>query len=1017
MRAAPNVFSLEPGPGGLSRLIGALMRGEICGIPFGEAPEQLADLVVFLPHKRLRSAFEAALRDTLGPRPVILPQMRLLGAPDETSALEEAEDWALLAAERRIISPLERRFELLPLVSQWRGRLGGASDESVTLRERLALAGALGRLIDEAIIANVPLSRLESVRPPGYDPARFDDYWQLSRDFLRIAAQFWPERLAELGGMDARAAQLERLEAQAKALENTATPMLVLGSTGSVAATGKLMCAISRLDHGAVVLPGLDTRLGAADFELIGAVKRAEVTLATQFAHPQAILKRTLSEIGVPREAVKVLAAEAAQAPRLDALSDLMRPAESIAGWRESRPKLDETAFDGITVIEAQDEQEEALAIALAMRETLQVPGRRVALISPDKVLARRVQHELQRWGIIAANGAGHSLRESEAGAFLLLLLEAAAEAPGALLALLMHPLARFGFARAELELLTEALDLAVLRGHRFMAGAPLAQRIPAALGAIGRHSHPGVQRLDAAVLSALPTLAKVLDDVFAPLRAGAEARSFPASAACLADALEAATRDESGAAHIAASPDGGAVLALLAQIEGQPGHGAVAVSSLPAALSLLLEETPLPPLEDEHPRALLIGPFEARLLEVDRVILGALNEGQFPPGAADDPFLNRAMRLGLGLPAPEWRLGASAHDFAQLAATPDLILARAKRLREAPSLPSRFLRRLEAYAGKNAWAAMTARGKRYGTFARALDALQAPPPPVPRPCPVPAAPRVPQRLSVTEVETLRRDPYAIYARHILGLVPLEAPEQAPDPRDRGTIMHRILERYAAEAPSAEPQAARRRLEAIAEEEFRVLKNEPELFEFWRRRFEGIAADFIAFDRAAREAGHALQLEARGELDIALAQGSLRLVGKADRIERDTQGRLAILDFKTGHAPSNKDITEGRAPQLPLLGAMALEGAFGPVEALSMLSHIEIAGKAGFNPVPVHAEDLAALSRERLDWLRERLGALEAGAQGYLAQAEPNKARAGDFDHLTRRVLWSGTDEGTEEAP
>lgn len=1017
MRATPNVFSLAPGPGGLARLIGALMQGEVCGLPFGEAPEKLADLIVFLPHKRLRGAFEAALRDTLGPRPVILPQMRLLGAPDEAGALEAGDDWAPLAAGRRIISPLERRFELLPLVSRWRAGLRAQGAGEAPLRERLALAGALGRLIDEAIIAGVPLSRLESVRPPGYDPARFDDYWQHSRDFLRIAAAFWPERLAELGGMDARAAQLERLEAQAKALENTRAPMLVLGSTGSVAATGKLMRAISRLDHGAVVLPGLDRRLSDADFALIGALERPEVTLATQFAHPQAILKRTLNEIGIARETVQELAGAPEHAPRLDALSDLMRPAETIPGWRESRPKLDEAAFDGIAVIEAQDEQEEALAIALAMRETLDVPGRRVALISPDKVLARRVQNELSRWGIVVANGAGRSLRESEAGAFLLGLLEAATEAPGALLALLLHPLARFGFAREVLEALTEALDLAVLRGHRFMAGVPLAERLPAALGAIGRHSHPGVQRLDPAVLSGLPALTKVLDDAMAPLRAGAAARTLPAFATLLSDALEAATRDESGQVQINASPDGGTVLSLLAQIAAQPGHGETRPDALPAALSLLLEETPLPPQEKEHPRALLIGPFEARLLEADRVILGTLNEGQFPPGAADDPFLNRAMRLDLGLPAPEWRLGASAHDFAQLAATPDLILSRAKRVSQAPSLPSRFLRRLEAYAGAACWQAMVDRGGQYAALARALDAPDAPPPAAARPCPVPAAPRVPPRLSVTEVETLRRDPYAIYARHLLGLVPLEAPDQPPDPRDRGTIMHRILERYARSEPPAEPEAARRHLDALAEEEFRPLSKEPELFEFWRARFEGIAVDFIAFDRAARAAGNTLLLEQRGELDIALRAGNLRLVGKADRIEREASGALAILDFKTGHAPSNTDITEGRAPQLPLLGAMALAGAFGAPGPLSTLAHIEIAGKAGFKPVPVKTDDLAALSRERLIWLEARLKALEAGEVGYLAQAEPKKGRAGEYDHLSRRALWAeAPDAGEEEA-
>lgn len=1023
-RATPNVFTLEPGAGALKALIHALMCGDLLGVDFASRPERLADLVLHVPNKRLKSSFEAALKRELGPRPVILPKILLLGAPGDALETLGDEDIERLALEQRVISPLERRFHLLPLVQAWRARLAdrareGATD--VTLRETLSLAGALGSLIDEMTLSGVTLSKLESAAPPGYDPSRFDDYWAQSRRFLQIAAERWPEALREFGAVDGMAAQLARLASEALRLQRDQplTPMLILGSTGSVAATGQLMRAVSRLAHGAVVLPGLDTALEAADFALLGPTKAPEISLATQFAHPQAMLKRTLSEIGIPREAVKVLAANPAQKARREALSDMMRPAERVAQWRTSRSTLDETAaFAGIAVIEAADEHEEALAIALAMRETLNERGKTVALVTPDRLLARRVQTELSRWGIAAADAAGSTLRESPAGTFLLLLLDAAAEEPGALMALLGHPLARFGFAREDLEALSQALDLAVLRGHRFLAQAPLQERVRHGIASITPRAHPGVLRIPVEVLARLPAFAKVLDEALAPYRPAGPAHSLPAFAGTLAQSLEETTRDEVGQAHFSASPDGGAVIALLHALHDQEAQAPQAVlpAALPGALALLLGEKPLPPAGEEHPRALLLGPFEARLIEADRIILGMLNETRFPPAAREDPFLNRAMRLDLGLQAPEWRIGASAHDFAQLCAAPEVILTRAKRMGDAPALPSRFLRRFEAYAGVEVWKALLARGETFIAMAQALDAPEGAPPTLTRPCPVPEAPRLPDSLSITEIETLRRDPYALYARHILKLVPLAPPDEPIDARDRGTLLHAILERYAAGEPPKDPEEALHLIEDIAADVLAPLAAEPELFQFWRRRFQLIAPGFIAFDRAAREQGRSISVESRGHVFIDLPDGArLRLSGRADRIERDSAGRLSIFDYKTGRIPRDKDIARGDAPQLPITAALAARGGFGARGEVAQLAHIDIGGSGPFRPVPVKSEDIAALAEADWNRLVKELSALSSGAQGYLAQKSPIKDRAGDYDHLTRRSLWAEPDEDSSE--
>ncbi len=1022
MRKQPNVFTLEPGPGGLTRVIAALMSGQLLGLRFGEAPELLADLTVFVPHRRLKTQLEAALIAELGPRPVLLPTITLLGAPEAVTAEDgAAEDMAELALERPIVSPMERRFRLLPLVQAWRAQLGDGQS-APALREALALAEALGRLIDEMRLSGIPPARLASAAPPRFDEARFDEYWRQSRAFLRIAGQAWPALLQELGALDAHAARIERLEAEALRIERdqAAGPMLILGSTGSVAATGRLMRAVSRLDHGAVVLPGLDTLLPDADFALIASAREQEASLATRFGHPQAMLRRTLNEIGLPRGAVSVLAADAQGAARRAALSDMMRPAEQVALWRASRPAIDAVAaFGGIALIEAQDEQEEALAIAIALRETLETPGRRVALVTPDRALSRRVAIELRRWNIAAFDASGSTLRESAAGTFLQLLLDAAADAPGALMALLSHPLARFGFSAVEIGEIARALDLFVLRGHRHVAGLALVERIRHAREAAGRPAHPAIARLRPEVLDRLPTLAAAFDALIAPLRPDCAAQPFEVFAAWLIQALEEATRDAAGECGIASLADGSALFGLLRRIGQHPTAGIVAPAALPAALALLMDELALAPPGEEHPRCFLLGPFEARLLEADRVVLGALNEGSFPPAAPEDPFLNRAMRDDLGLPAPEWRIGASAHDFTQLAATPDLVLTRARRKGEAPALPSRFLRRLEAFAGGDAWAAMAKRGEAYAALARALDAPGGEGVAVTRPCPVPEPPRVPERLSLTEIGTLMRDPYALYARHILGLVPLDPPDRAIEARDRGTLLHRILERYGASEPPIDPEAARARLDLLAEEEFRALHHEPELYYFWRQRFALIAPDFIALDRAARQAGARIEVERRGEGLIALPGGSrIRLIGKADRLEIAADGAITILDYKSGVLPSNRDILKGLAPQLPLLAALALRGAFGAVGAIAGLGHIPIGGNALLEAKMVPHQDLAALAQETWAGVSEQLARLEAGQEGYLAQKQPIRGLAGEYDHLSGRALWAApAEEESGDAP
>jgi ATP-dependent helicase/nuclease subunit B len=1028
-RAVPHVFTLAAGENVARRLVEAVLSRQLIDLPFAAEPALLADLTIYVPTQRIRPVLEAAFAEALAPRPAILPRIRPLGEPGDPldRLMADAAAETGLPDTTPAIGRVARRFRLLPLVERWRGLLRRAASgeaapagAAVSIREGLALAEALGRLIDEMCIAGVPLARLASTAPPGYDPARFDDYWQKSRDFLKIAAEYWPAALASAGEADEIDLRLAAIDAETRRLHmrDPATPMLVLGSTGSVLATARLMRAVSRLDHGAVVLPGLDLALDARGWDEIAA---ETASLATRFAHPQAALKRTLVEIGIPREAVRPLSAPAESA-RNRALSEALRPAESVDLWQKTRAEIDfEAAFEGLGVVVAGDEREEALAVAILMRETLETPEASVAFVTADRGLARRVAMELQRWGLSVEDSAGIRLSERPVGVFLRLFLRAAARRDGgSILAFLRHPLTRLGQDRAGIAALTDALELLVLRGRHFAPDLTLPERVRHALADTDTHPHPAAARIAQAEREGLHALAAMLEHAFAPFTAGAPDRTLADFAADLIAALPDLSADAAGQPGLDGEPDATVLIDLLAELVAHGGTCRLAPQALGGAIEVFLSEKTLPHLARSHPRATILGPLEARLIAAERIIVGGLNEGSFPPVAEEDAFLNRAMRLDLGLQPPERRIGQSAHDFAMLAGNPDVMLTRAARAGEAPALASRFLRRLEAFAGADTWKQLRARGDAVLSLARRLDA-PGPYAPIKAPEPVPAAPRLPERLSITEIETLRRDPYAIYARHFLGLRPLDPIDPVLDGRERGTLLHACLEAYARDEPPEDPETAQQHLREIGAALFEPIRHESERFHFWWQRFRAIIPGFVAFDRSRRAMGMRILTEVGGRLALPIAGGgAITLSGKADRIEIGPDGRLAIFDYKSGVMPSAAAVAAGKAPQLPITAALALRGAFAPVAGASgvcALAYLGIGGAVPLEPRFIEGRDISPDGVISSNWhqLEHELAAFARGDMAYRATGRaPPGGQAGDYEHLARVAEWRATGPAAE---
>ncbi len=753
------------------------------------------------------------------------------------------------------------------------------------------------------------------------------------------------------------------------------------------------------------------------------------------------MLARLLASMGIGRGDVEPLGAPAAAlAARERFVSEAMRPAETTHLWRERAALLgsddSEAALSGIDVVEASDDREEALAIAVALREALETPGRTAALVTPDRSLAERVAAELARWDVAVEDSAGQALHRSPTGTLARLVAEAAAADfdAGSLLALLHHPACRLGLNGETLARGRAALDVGVLRGTALPAGlAALAAALPGARrSCASRRARRPQKRLGPEDWSAASAVLAALGDAFSGFSRAAHPGEVDLTALAVAHeaaftAVGAPAGGDGGGAFD--GPAGAALAALFDSVRDRPSASLRGtIDDYPAFFHRLMAgETARRP-GPAHPRVRILGLLEARLLSADLMVLGGLDEKTWPPEQRGDAFLNRPMREKLGLPSPERRIGQTAHDLAQALGAPHCVLTRAGKRGGDPTVASRFLQRIEAVAGPTAWGEAVRRGSRFLHLARALDhagtiAAAA------RPAPVPPSDAIPRELSVTEIETLLRDPYAIYARHVLGLDPLERIGAPADAAVLGTLIHDIIGDFTREARTAYPPDPRARLLEIGRAAFASapeLAGRPDVAAFWWPRFERIAAEMTAWDVARRADGAVVEGEIRGAMPIPIEgdEKGFMLTGRADRIEIGPDGGYRIIDFKTGRVPSVAEVKAGFAPQLPLEAAMARAGAFEGVAgggSVGELLYVKLGSgspalKETFVRDTAKGVDAEGLAIEHAERLAEVIRAFLTGGRPFASRPHVRFMRQrGDYDHLARVREWSiagGEDDG-----
>ncbi|WP_138466866.1 double-strand break repair protein AddB [Poseidonocella sp. HB161398] len=961
----PRVFSLAPGQD-FPAALAAGLRQRLEGQP----PEAIARVTVYVNTQRMKRRIEELFHAT---GPGFLPRLKLV---TEAGA-------GLMTHGAPPQSQLARQLQLTRLTAA----LIAAQPDLAPPSAAFDLAGGLANLMDEAQVEGVPIEDILNL-----DIADASGHWQRAMAFLRI--------VLELGLSDPLADPAARARAEVEALIRLwqaappADPVFVAGSTGSRGTTHLLMQAVARLPQGGLILPGFDHDMPHGIWTTLTAPERQE-------DHPQYRFALLLRDLGLaPEDVTPWLAGQDAPDPARNRLISMaLRPAPVTDGWMRDGPSLGDlgAATRNLTLLEAADPRAEAEAIAVVLRKAAE-DGVQAALISPDRVLTRRVAAALDRWAIEPDDSAGEPLGQTATGRLIRTVAGLMGQRLTAedLVVILKNPHVGIGSRRGPHLRLTRELELRLRRkGPAFPDRGSLTEWAAS-------RDDPEATAWAAWVADCLdglePVGTRTLEAHLADLRARVEllARgAFADSGVPLWDGRDGEAAEKA--------------MNALAQDAGHGGELDVVTfnSVLRGSMSEEVRDPALP-----HPGVMIWGTLEARVQGAELVILAGLNDGVWPEQPEPDPWLNRQMRKAAGLLLPERRIGLAAHDFQQAAGAPQVVLARAVRSAEADAVPSRWLNRLTnlldglpEQGGPEALADMRRRGRHWCDLAAALDVPAVSEPPAPRPSPAPPRAARPRKLSVTEVETLLRDPYQIYARHVLRLRALDPLRHRPEASLRGTVLHQVLEEVVPHFPGLDRARQKALLLGTGAEVLERIVPWPTARRFWLARLMRIADHFIAEEEIRRGRGTLMATEQGG--GHVLPTTGVELVVKTDRIDQAPGGAVWLYDYKTGKPPTEKQQARYNK-QLHITAYLAEAGAFGALGPLHVVGAEYIGLAARPETVPADLEKIPVeLVPESLHRLFTRF--LDP-ATGFTAQvARESQGEWSDYDHLSRGGEWDLT--------
>lgn len=952
-----NIFNISAGKSFVDELADVFLQ------KYSSCPEQLANVLFLLPNRRACQSLADAFVRLRGMQPTILPRIAPIAEAEEDEIFLTGSP-TVLSQLKPAVSSLERTLIFTRLIMQ----KPDFGVENVSLAQAYALARNLSELIDTVHNENLDYSRLTEIVPEEYA-----EHWQQTLKLLKIITEYWPEILKEKNLCDSVERKQQLLMAELEFWKNSPNrPQIVIaGTTAAFPLLKEMVKTVAEFPEGEVYLYGLDKYLDDESWQAIDE------------NHPQYELKELLEYLDICRSDITDIALTPISS-REKLCAEIMRPAASSGAWRKlSAETLPLSAFNNIHLINCDDMRQEAKTIALIMRQTLETPEKTAALITLDRNLSRRVVSELRRWGIVADDSAGQPLSLTPIGIYLRLIGEVIVkDTMTARIALMKHPFTACGQSYGDFNQRIRHLELA-LRSAKELSAEQI--------------------ELLEDFEARLQPLKELYQNPTADIKAVLSAHIRTAEA--LAD-----TDIKSGDKIIWKKDSGRAAAQFFANfITKCDIMQSVAPNDYLPFLVTMLSEQNVRVRYGMHPRIKILGPIEARLTAYDVTIIGGVNEGTWPKAPHSDMWMSRPMKSKFGMPQAERSIGVLAADFAHLLNAPEVYLTRAQKADGAPTNKSRWWLRMETVldavfaADKKAYAFIY--HQPYSSWAKNLERNNNPQPIKP-PTPRPAVKLRPRILPATQVEVLMRDPYTIYAKYVLSLYPLKDLDRQKEAYDFGNIVHGMLEEFNNRYNHQYPDNAKEELLAIGERLFAKNNISEELRTFWQPKLENFVDWIVARESEYRPTITTVHNEVNGSVLFNGLAGPFTITAKADRIDETKGGGLNIIDYKTGHGRSVKEMISGKAPQLPIEGLIAREGGFGgiPAKKIDSLQYWEFKDKMNQTNDEQSSQALDNIKNT----LQDLIDAFDNVERPYLAK--PVASSSGlysDYDHLSRFLEWS----------
>ena len=965
------------------------------GIPFAKSlgaklledyksdPESLADILILLPTRRACRTLREAFLQLNNGTPIMLPALQAIGDIDEEElslSITGANTTDTLLDIKPVLPDMQRQILLAKAITE-RPDFPDGYDQA------LRLAKTLGHLLDQIYTENLDIKDLANLVPED-----FSTHWQITLNFLKILSENWQNILDKMGVIDAADRRNRLINALSEYWAETKPDKRIIaaGTTGSIPAVANLLNTIKNLPNGQIILPGLDENIDEQSWN------------ALSESHPQYGFKHLFDHLEIKRTDVSQwntpLTDNDICQHRRTLASELMRPAETTKHWQELGENIFSDAIGNLQLLECETPQNEANIIAALMRQTLEEDEKTAALITPDRNLAKRVAMACRRWNIEIDDSAGQPLTQTSVGRFLSLTLEAVENAlsPVSLLAALKHPLVK-----QEIKTDLKTFETFLLRGFKPPKG------IDGLNIQLQNYAQKAKEDDKPDHSETIKPIIKALSEIFSPLLAMFEEQEKVSFKTLLQTHITLCEALHDGD-KLWAGEDGNAASKILSELLNHAQNFPdLLPSEYPQILQQFLNGVTLRPAYGTHPRLQILGQLEARLIDADLVILGGLNEGTWPPDPGHDPWMSRPMRSEFGLPGSERSIGLSAHDFVQGLCSPNVAITRAKLSDNAPTVPARWITRLETVLNAAKMSPAAFKNSNIPDWVDKLDTIEKQEA-YSRPEPKPAAEIRPKALPFTKIETWLKDPYSIYARYILNLRVLDPLEKQADAALRGQILHAALDDFITQNPKTIPSDAAQKIVATAKDYIQEANQNEQDWHFYWPRFEKIAQQFVTKENQWREQAKPYKTEIKGSMTIPTKNKDFTLHGRADRIDVTLEG-AAIIDYKSGGSFSKKSLETGDNPQLPLEAILLEGGGFKDVPPMSC-TYLGYWILNGSDPTENHdPHDIIVDTKAALIHLIETF---DDDDIPYLSIPRATKLpRFNDYEHLARIKEWAVLDD------